>query len=336
MIDAVRSRPGMISLVVVALIGALFAPAVTAQDLDTVVRDREAAEERLDTLQRQLEDIQSRYHGAEEEIAQLEAERDGLAAQATQVQEALQTRLREQFKHGGSPVLAALLSAEGVTESLERAGLLNALDRRDQVVLERADALSTQMAQSAALIESKRADLEALLAEMEGVAAQVEKELSALQRQERDLRSRQERQRIISRGAQSGTYACIIQGPYHYINSWGFPRSGGRGHKGTDVMGRMNAEVYAFTNGRITSMKSGGLGGIVLYLWGDDGVKYYYAHLSKYASTSYVGKRVEAGELIAYNGSTGNASSSAPHVHFEVHPGGGGAANPYHWLTPVC
>jgi murein DD-endopeptidase MepM/ murein hydrolase activator NlpD len=71
-----------------------------------------------------------------------------------------------------------------------------------------------------------------------------------------------------------------------------------------------------------------------LYLQGDDGNEYYYAHLSRYFA--HTGQRVQAGELIAYNGQSGNAAATAPHLHFEVHPGGGTPVNPYPWVTRAC
>jgi murein DD-endopeptidase MepM/ murein hydrolase activator NlpD len=128
--------------------------------------------------------------------------------------------------------------------------------------------------------------------------------------------------------------ACILERPYSYVDSWGAPRSGGRSHQGTDVMAPHGARVFAFVNGVVSRESTSANGGIQLYLQGDDGVEYFYAHLSGYAVPA--GARVRAGQLIAYNGATGNAASTAPHVHFEVHPGGGGPVNPYPILKPVC
>jgi peptidoglycan LD-endopeptidase LytH len=130
----------------------------------------------------------------------------------------------------------------------------------------------------------------------------------------------------------SGT-ACILERPYSFIDSWGAARSGGRRHQGTDVMAPHGARVFAFVNGVVSRESSSTNGGTQLYLQGDNGVEYFYAHLSGYAVST--GTRVRAGQLVAYNGQTGNARFTAPHTHFEVHLAGG-PVNPYPYLKRAC
>ncbi|MFL6102005.1 MAG: M23 family metallopeptidase [Actinomycetes bacterium] len=134
-------------------------------------------------------------------------------------------------------------------------------------------------------------------------------------------------------GGGGGGSACILERPYTYVDSWGAARSGGRHHEGTDVMAPHGARVFAFVNGVVSRESSSTNGGIQLYLQGDNGVEYFYAHLSGYAVGT--GTRVRAGQLIAHNGQTGNARYTAPHVHFEVHLNGG-PVNPYPYLKQVC
>jgi murein DD-endopeptidase MepM/ murein hydrolase activator NlpD len=128
--------------------------------------------------------------------------------------------------------------------------------------------------------------------------------------------------------------SCPVSRPFSFVDSWGAPRSGGRAHKGVDIMNPMGNRVHAVVDGVVSRQNYNSLGGISLYLQGDDGNEYYYAHLSRYASRT--GQRVKAGELIAYNGATGNAAWSGPHVHFELHPGGSGATNPYPFVKAAC
>lgn len=114
-----------------------------------------------------------------------------------------------------------------------------------------------------------------------------------------------------------------VTGPNEYIDSWGFPRSGGRRHKGTDIMAAKGTPVVAVRDGVVTSRTSG-LGGLTVWLTATDGTRYYYAHLDTVAVRTGA---VAAGDVLGTVGSTGNASASAPHLHFEIHQPG--AVNPY-------
>jgi peptidoglycan LD-endopeptidase LytH len=68
---------------------------------------------------------------------------------------------------------------------------------------------------------------------------------------------------------------------------------------------------------------------------GESGTYYYYAHLAAFADGMHEGKVVDAGDLVGYVGDTGNAKGGAPHLHFEIRPGGGAPVNPYPLLQVV-
>jgi murein DD-endopeptidase MepM/ murein hydrolase activator NlpD len=129
--------------------------------------------------------------------------------------------------------------------------------------------------------------------------------------------------------------ACPVAGAVSFTDSWGDPRSGGRSHKGVDMIAARNTPLVAIFSGRIQRLSSGALSGVALYLRADNGDQFFYAHLESYADIS-VGQSVAEGEVIGYNGSSGNAPDHLPHLHFEYHPGGGSAVNPYPLVRSLC
>jgi peptidoglycan LD-endopeptidase LytH len=129
--------------------------------------------------------------------------------------------------------------------------------------------------------------------------------------------------------------ACPVAGAVSFTDSWGAPRSGGRYHKGVDMIAARGTPIVAIYSGKISRFSNSSLGGKSIYFTSDAGDMYYYAHLDDFADVG-TGQHVDAGTVIGYNGSTGNAPDYLPHLHFEYHPGGGSAVNPYPLVRSLC
>jgi murein DD-endopeptidase MepM/ murein hydrolase activator NlpD len=132
-----------------------------------------------------------------------------------------------------------------------------------------------------------------------------------------------------------GTGVCPVAGAVSFSDSWGAPRSGGRSHKGVDMIAARGVPIVAVYSGRVHRLSNSSLGGKSVYFYSDAGDLYYYAHLDNFGDIS-AGQSVPAGYVLGYNGSTGNAPSYLPHLHWEYHPGGGAAVNPYPLARELC
>lgn len=141
-----------------------------------------------------------------------------------------------------------------------------------------------------------------------------------------------------------------VVGKVSFYDDFGAPR-GSRRHQGNDIMAARRAAVVAVEAGTVTKHTSSWGRDCMLYLRGRSGTLYVYVHLNNdvtlandnraancrngvaYARGLQNGQRVRAGQLIAFVGNSGNADGAAPHLHFELHPGGGRAVSPYRLLT---
>jgi murein DD-endopeptidase MepM/ murein hydrolase activator NlpD len=125
---------------------------------------------------------------------------------------------------------------------------------------------------------------------------------------------------------------CPVDGPHEVSDNFGvlrdLPGVPVHIHQGNDIMAATGVPIVAVFDGNAV-MEPNDLGGQAVKVYGDAGYV-YNAHLSAYGKLG----AVQAGDVIGYVGSTGDAT--APHDHFEWHPGNGDAVDPYDLLMTVC
>ena len=118
-----------------------------------------------------------------------------------------------------------------------------------------------------------------------------------------------------------------VQARCSFTDTWGEAR-GSRRHEGVDIIAPRGNLIYAVVDGIITKKYTdASLSGNALRLTTGDGTYFFYAHLDSFAPGIDIGVSVQAGQVLGTNGATGNTATA--HLHFEVHPRGGAAINPY-------
>ncbi|HEX2258860.1 MAG TPA: peptidoglycan DD-metalloendopeptidase family protein [Actinomycetota bacterium] len=281
------------------------------------------------STQKELDAVAAAYERAATQLAATEAreaklrqdlkDADRIIAQrAARVKE----RAEYVYKNGGvGTFLSDLLLAPDMSAFVKRMYYLELLGDYDSKLVE-----GLQVTQSRA--DAIWQNLEATKAKQKALAEELKEKRRQLEARFKAVKGADKVKRL-------GNFSSFILpvSPSAFANTWGARRSGGRRHKGTDVMAPCGAPVIAVTDGVISNLHSGGNGGIMAYLRASNGDVFFYAHLRRYAPGVSTGTRVSAGDLIAYNGNTGNARGGACHVHFEWHPRGGGPVNPYPLLA---
>ena len=127
-----------------------------------------------------------------------------------------------------------------------------------------------------------------------------------------------------------------VQGHCAFGDTWHAGRGSGRVHEGVDIIAATGKLVHAVSDGTITTqwwdapeLRAGN----GLKLTAADGTYFVYLHLSGFAPGIRRGTEVKAGDVIGFVGNTG--SSATPHLHFEIHPWGGAAINPYPYVRAI-
>lgn len=323
----------------VSVVPTFAGPAVGSGKLDDL-------QARMDEVQAELDAAAARVeaaHAAEEalgnRIAEIEEESAILIKKTAKLRQRVIERAAALYKSGGTGVLDVLLNSEDFASLSDGAEMLSKINIDDGDVFIEMSRTQDRLAQLDKELSEKRKAQAAAEALLKDEASQLQAKFNAVAAEYEALKEElaAAEPAAVSSGPApvikaSGDMVCPVGGPTSFVDSWGAPRSGGRSHQGVDMMAQYGTPQVAIVSGTITYAGYSSLGGNVQYLSGDDGNLYIYIHQAENAVT---GGHVQAGQVISYVGDTGNAAGT-PHLHFEYHPGGGAAVNPYPLVASLC
>jgi len=349
-------------LIMIGLLAPMFplaSEAVTKSQVDEACSDSRAQLEEYRAAQSAFAAAAEEYEVAVIEVDRVERKQETVAGSVdthSEELDAIQAKIEEQavelYMRGGLSSPGIIFSASTVDEYMTTSEFLTAAATGGQESIDELIATRTELDRFNEQLGETRVELEEVEAAKLGAKDSQEtameaeqaayaklsgkcKELAAKYDTEQQELKARARQRAAG-SVQVGSFICpFTPARTSFINSWGYPRSGGRRHKGTDMFAAWDEPMYAVAAGRVITGSSG-LGGKTIWLIANNGIGYYYAHLSGFNVSS--GASVGQGQTIGFNGDTGNARGGSPHLHFEIHPGGRGSAavNPYPTLASAC
>ncbi len=320
-----------------------------APNLDQQLKEKEKKikelKEKQDKLRKELQDITQQYQDAytkllltKERVQRNQQKLDETSIELDLNQGKLNDRVVAMYKNREDTLLLEILLNITTFEAfLSNLQFMNRISDADKGLVSVTKDLKIQVEQKQGFLEKEKNDQQLALDEVQKKQNDMKRNLDAQHMLEKLISAdivRLKKQTTNINGLEL-SIIFPVDGPHSFINDWGFPRSGGRHHRGNDIFASKGTPLVATTDGVIgkTSPVEEGLGGITVWLYGFDNVQYYYAHMEKIAPGIEVGTQVSAGQVIGYVGNTGNARTTPPHVHFQIHPGGGEPINPYPYLV---
>jgi peptidoglycan LD-endopeptidase LytH len=350
---AVSTRAARIAvagvLVTLSLVPAFAGRASGQETLSEYENQMQELQADLDASSERVEQLRAQEFRLRTRISDVEKKRSDLEEENYQLTKDVVARAQELYMSGGAGAVEALLAAEDFGEFADRAEMLSRVAEEEGDVFVQLERNNAELAQLEKQLAADSKALAGTLAELEDENAELQNKLAAVTDDYKDLKAQIARERAAAAAAQQASTtsaapsptvptvstngkACPVAGPVSFIDSWGFPRSGGRSHEGVDMMASYGTPVAAIVSGTITYSGYGGSAGNWQILSGSDGNSYWYMHNQENIVN---GGSVRAGQQIATVGDTGNATGT-PHLHFEFHPGGGGPVNPYPLVASIC
>jgi murein DD-endopeptidase MepM/ murein hydrolase activator NlpD len=331
---------------VAALSGVLIAipaQADTKDDLDAARDELAARQSELDAITLQWQQTETAYAQAQDAAREAHQQIGTLQAQLTKLQRQFDEQVRSVYISGGSETIGALLGSESFSDFADRlrfaqnivqgdedlavsvAVQSERLSRERQRLTREADA----QAKAAAQLQDQRTSLDARLGDLQATVSELYETFQNEQAAQIGLPPQGSGGSFPVTGS-GAISTCPVAGLNSFVDSFGWPRPGGRTHEGIDMISAYGTPIVAVHSGNAVRTANS-LGGNAVLVYHDGGSDFtYYAHMSSYGSSGHVG----AGQVIGYVGSTGDTSVN--HLHFEYHPGGGGAIDPYQALLAVC
>jgi peptidoglycan LD-endopeptidase LytH len=343
-----------LALAAAALAGAPVAGASPLDDLRAKVADAQkaadAATARYTEAENQLGALENRISGLQ---AQVKAGRDEMAG----LKAIARRRAVSAYVNRGTESETSIFLDGDPLAAARRRTLLDHANASDDAAIARLDELTTELDAQSHRLESQRSEQRAIVAQLQvdqqAIATQLqqaqaaesayEKQLAQLAAaqaaaerarlaQQKQSQQQQAVQRAPAGGHVTSGLVCPVRGAVSFVDSWGAPRGDTGPHQGVDMMAARGTPDVAVVSGTV-QQKDGAISGKGVRLFGDDGNLYYYFHLDAYEGPP---RHVQQGEVVGYVGNTGDASGGPTHTHFEIHPGGGSAIDPYPSVAAVC
>ena len=342
--------PGVAGLIgALALVQLAQVPDARSETLGSLKARMADIQADLDSITARVEDLRTDQETTRRRIAVLDLRIDQLQDDNEQLQQNVIERARALYMGGSSSMLGTLLTAQDFGELSTQIEYASRLSQSNTLLFVRHSRMQAELTAVRDEAERRVEELASVTDSLADEAAQLQDRFRSANDDYKELQQRLAAQARRTRAPSVSTVAptrpasppalvhdgmtCPVNGPNSFIDSWGFPRSGGRTHEGTDVMAAAGTPVVAITDGTVTYAGYGSSAGNWIILSGDDGNSYWYMHNQE---NQVSGGHVSVGQQIATVGNTGNAAGGPTHVHFEYHPGGGDPVNPYPLLTGIC